>query len=232
MTRFGGASAALVAVAAMAGVLAGCGSNGASTTGGNATSRMGQSAAEAKVTPVALHLNEGSYSVSAPGTTISGTVSTGASVTVNGHAVAVSAGRWQDKLGLRIGNNPVAVEATLGTRAPAKTVIHVIRHHSAAEREALARARALRAETKHRHEAEARERKERELQEQREHHQQAACPNGTYENSAGNIVCKPYESPTQPAGATAQCEDGTYSFSESRSGTCSHHGGVARWLNE
>lgn len=33
-----------------------------------------------------------------------------------------------------------------------------------------------------------------------------------------------------PAGATALCRDGTYSFSAHRSGTCSHHGGVARWL--
>ncbi len=34
-----------------------------------------------------------------------------------------------------------------------------------------------------------------------------------------------------PAGATAQCRDGSYSFSASRRGTCSHHGGVARWLS-
>jgi hypothetical protein len=33
-----------------------------------------------------------------------------------------------------------------------------------------------------------------------------------------------------PAGATAICNDGTYSFSQSRRGTCSHHGGVNRWL--
>jgi hypothetical protein len=33
-----------------------------------------------------------------------------------------------------------------------------------------------------------------------------------------------------PAGATALCNDGTYSFSQTRSGTCSHHGGVATWL--
>ena len=33
-----------------------------------------------------------------------------------------------------------------------------------------------------------------------------------------------------PAGATALCRDGTYSFSQHRSGTCSHHGGVAKWL--
>jgi hypothetical protein len=33
-----------------------------------------------------------------------------------------------------------------------------------------------------------------------------------------------------PAGATALCNDGTYSYSQTRSGTCSHHGGVAVWL--
>jgi hypothetical protein len=57
-----------------------------------------------------------------------------------------------------------------------------------------------------------------------------SCPNGTYVNSAGNTVCSPYSSPSAPAGATAQCVDGTYSFSQTRSGTCSHHGGVAQWL--
>ena len=33
-----------------------------------------------------------------------------------------------------------------------------------------------------------------------------------------------------PTGATARCRDGTYSFSRHRSGTCSHHGGVATWI--
>jgi hypothetical protein len=33
-----------------------------------------------------------------------------------------------------------------------------------------------------------------------------------------------------PPGATALCRDGTYSYSKHHSGTCSHHGGVARWL--
>jgi hypothetical protein len=31
-------------------------------------------------------------------------------------------------------------------------------------------------------------------------------------------------------GATAVCRDGTLSYSAHRSGTCSHHGGVAQWL--
>lgn len=32
-----------------------------------------------------------------------------------------------------------------------------------------------------------------------------------------------------PANATAKCRDGTYSASQTHSGTCSHHGGVAEW---
>ncbi|MDO4967205.1 MAG: G5 domain-containing protein [Candidatus Saccharibacteria bacterium] len=54
------------------------------------------------------------------------------------------------------------------------------------------------------------------------------CPNGTYKNSAGNTVCRPAQ--TNTGGATAQCRDGSYSYSQNRRGTCSHHGGVARWL--
>lgn len=34
-----------------------------------------------------------------------------------------------------------------------------------------------------------------------------------------------------PAGVTAICNDGTYSYSKHRSGTCSHHGGVKVWIN-
>ena len=33
------------------------------------------------------------------------------------------------------------------------------------------------------------------------------------------------------ANATALCNDGTYSYSKHRQGTCSHHGGVKRWIN-
>ncbi len=34
-----------------------------------------------------------------------------------------------------------------------------------------------------------------------------------------------------PTGATAICRDATYSYSLHHSGTCSHHGGVAKWLD-
>lgn len=56
----------------------------------------------------------------------------------------------------------------------------------------------------------------------------AGC--GTYINSAGNEVARPCPANDVPEGATARCGDGTYSYSQSRRGTCSHHGGVAEWL--
>lgn len=51
-----------------------------------------------------------------------------------------------------------------------------------------------------------------------------------YINSRGERVQSPTRYDAPPAGATALCRDGTYSFSKSRRGTCSHHGGVAKWL--
>jgi hypothetical protein len=51
-----------------------------------------------------------------------------------------------------------------------------------------------------------------------------------YTNSDGDSVHSPAYSNTVPAGATAQCRDGTYSFSQHHQGTCSHHGGVSGWL--
>ncbi len=52
----------------------------------------------------------------------------------------------------------------------------------------------------------------------------------TYINSRGVEVRSPAYSDSVPPGASAICRDGTYSFSQSRRGTCSHHGGVAQWL--
>ncbi|MCM1168631.1 MAG: DUF3761 domain-containing protein [Bacteroides sp.] len=51
-----------------------------------------------------------------------------------------------------------------------------------------------------------------------------------YTNTYGERVQSPTYYQTAPAKATALCRDGTYSFSRNRKGTCSHHGGVARWL--
>lgn len=47
-----------------------------------------------------------------------------------------------------------------------------------------------------------------------------------YINSLGNCIPSPS---SNPQGASAKCHDGTYSYSQHRRGTCSHHGGVAVW---
>jgi hypothetical protein len=52
-----------------------------------------------------------------------------------------------------------------------------------------------------------------------------------YTNSQGDAVHRPMHSRHVPRGATARCRDRSYSFSENHRGTCSHHGGVAEWLN-
>jgi hypothetical protein len=62
-------------------------------------------------------------------------------------------------------------------------------------------------------------------------HAPVNCTNrGTYVNSKGETVKRPEHCSSAPNGTTARCRDGTYSFSQSRRGTCSHHGGVAPWL--
>ena len=57
------------------------------------------------------------------------------------------------------------------------------------------------------------------------------CKQGYYKNVDGTCVKSPTKAPSAPAGATAKCRDGTYSFSLHASGTCSHHGGVAVWIH-
>jgi len=52
----------------------------------------------------------------------------------------------------------------------------------------------------------------------------------SYVNVDGVRVPSPVFSETKPAGATARCRDGSYSFSQHRRGTCSYHGGVAEWF--
>lgn len=56
------------------------------------------------------------------------------------------------------------------------------------------------------------------------------CSTNSYVNVRGHCVHRPMHANSVPVGATAQCRDGTYSFSESHRGTCSWHGGVSRWL--
>ncbi|WP_416186518.1 DUF3761 domain-containing protein [Herbaspirillum sp. RTI4] len=55
---------------------------------------------------------------------------------------------------------------------------------------------------------------------------------GHYINKSGQSVHSPSNSTDGkvPVGASAQCRDGSYSFSKHHSGTCSGHHGVAQWL--
>lgn len=207
--RPGGSPRSLLFAILVAAVVSLCGCAGTTAT-----------ASRANLSPVPLHLNAGSYSLAGSRTTISGTVALGARITVDGHRVSNHAGHWRRTLHLHIGENRITVRATLSGNAANRKIITVTREKTAAELEA--------------------ETKEQEISSQQSTptstpqtstpQPEEACTNGTYVNSAGNTVCSPENSPTAPAGATAECTDGTYSFSESRSGTCSHHGGVARWL--
>jgi len=56
---------------------------------------------------------------------------------------------------------------------------------------------------------------------------------GHYVNKDGEKVHSPSKTKSDqaPAGASARCADGSYSFSQHHQGTCSHHGGVATWIN-
>jgi len=60
----------------------------------------------------------------------------------------------------------------------------------------------------------------------------APCAADYYRNVNGVCVHRPVKPKRSevPQGATAQCRDGSYSFSQHHRGTCSHHGGVGRWL--
>ena len=49
-----------------------------------------------------------------------------------------------------------------------------------------------------------------------------------YVNSSGHLVHSP-SCGQEHIKPTTDCRDGSISFSEHHSGTCSHHGGVAHW---
>jgi hypothetical protein len=56
------------------------------------------------------------------------------------------------------------------------------------------------------------------------------CNNRHYVNSSGHFVHSPScGNESEPPQHTATCRDGSISYSEHHSGTCSGHGGVAQW---
>jgi predicted RNA-binding Zn-ribbon protein involved in translation (DUF1610 family) len=55
-----------------------------------------------------------------------------------------------------------------------------------------------------------------------------ACNNNYYVNSSGHLVHSP-SCGQKHEKRTAECRDGSVSFSEHHRAACSHHGGVAHW---
>jgi hypothetical protein len=108
--------------------------------------------------PVALKLDTGDYSVTSSHTTLHGTATKGATVTVEGHHADVHGTHWSKTVALGIGENSMAVEASLAGHEPATQTISVTRHHSQAEIEAKQRAAE---EAQHRRERKAAEEVER-----------------------------------------------------------------------
>lgn len=144
-------------------VVAGCGSNTTTTTK--------QAAATPPPEPsVELHLNQGSFSQTGSQVTLTGTVTPGATVTVNEHPAAVHGSHWHGTVQhLHVGGNTIVVSTSLTGHQSAEDTITLTRHHTQAELEAIAQARK---------ESEAR-RKEREEQRQREERAQKEVENAT-----------------------------------------------------
>lgn len=207
------------ALAVVAIALAGCGESADAGSKGEPSAVETAVAVATVASPVSLHLDVGSFSSESSSARISGTVTSGSKVTVNHHRASVHGRHWSKTLELHLGDNHVTVRATHSGRRSARKTIIVTREKSTAEVEAEARRREEKSEASNKSAPSPTSGSSSE-----------ECTNGTYVNSAGNTVCSPESGSTAPPGATAECEDGTYSFSESRSGTCSHHGGVARWL--
>jgi hypothetical protein len=119
---------------------------------------------KATAPPVALKLATGDFSMTGSHTTLHGTVTAGAAVTVDEEPAHVHGTHWSKTVALQIGGNEEAVEATLVGHEPSSQAITVTRHHTQAELEAKAQARRER-EQKEREEKAAEERKEHEEKE-------------------------------------------------------------------
>ncbi len=128
------------------------------TTTQSAAAASSPTPATSAAPPVALKLDTGDYSMTGPHTTIHGTVTAGAAVSVDNASAHVHGTHWSKTVALEIGSNTMTVEATLSGHESTNKTISVTRHHTQAELEAEAQARKEkeRAERQHK-EAEERE---------------------------------------------------------------------------
>jgi Host cell surface-exposed lipoprotein/Protein of unknown function (DUF2510)/Glucodextranase, domain B len=151
---------AIIVLLAIIGAAAGSGSKKTTTTAAETSVATPPTPA---VPPVALKLDTGDYSMVGSHTTIHGTVTAGAAVTVNEQPVHVHGTHWSTTVALQIGSNAMAVSATLAGRESSSRTITVTRNHTQAELEAEAQAR----KEKEREERKHKEAEEREEQEKK-----------------------------------------------------------------
>lgn len=147
----------LVGLICLVAFVAGCGSSTTTTKQARATPPPEPS--------VELHLNQGSFSQTGSQATLTGTVTSGAAVTVDEHPAAVHGSAWRGTVQhLHVGENTIVVSASLTGHQSAEDTITITRHHTQAELEAIAQATRER-EARRKERAEQEEREEREHQE-------------------------------------------------------------------
>jgi hypothetical protein len=164
--KIGIVAGALVVLLIIIGAAAG-GNKSTNTTSTQARSGTTTSATTSStpaLPPIALKLDTGNYSVTSSHTTLHGTVTAGASVTVAGEPAQVHGTHWSTIVALEIRPNAENVEATMAGHASTTQTITVIRHHTQAELEAKAREKRA-AEQREKEERERTEHKEREEKE-------------------------------------------------------------------
>lgn len=96
--------------------------------------------ADAQEPTVALHLNSGDFSTHQGQASLSGTVTRGASVTVNEQQAITSNGHWEATVNLSEGENTIKVAATKSGYQEKEETITITRHQDAAQRAAEIRA--------------------------------------------------------------------------------------------
>jgi Host cell surface-exposed lipoprotein/Protein of unknown function (DUF2510)/Glucodextranase, domain B len=151
----------LILLIIVIGAIAGEGEN-KKTASSEPGTQAGASEQKPPAPPVALRLDTGDYAVTSSHTTLHGTVTPGAFVTVDGDRARVHGTHWSKTVALEIGSTLMTVEATLAGYAPASETISVTRHHTQAELAEKAQARKereeRRKETEEQEESEERER--------------------------------------------------------------------------
>jgi Host cell surface-exposed lipoprotein/Protein of unknown function (DUF2510)/Glucodextranase, domain B len=129
---------AIIVLLAIIGAAAGGGSKKTTTTAAETSVATPSTPA---APPVALKLDTGDYSVTSSHTTLHGTTTAGAAVSVDNASAHVDATHWSKTVALEIGSNTMTVEATLSGHESTSKTISVTRHHTQAELEAQAQAR-------------------------------------------------------------------------------------------